>query len=133
MNQLEIQGGLSNEVDLPFSFVGMELRVGPGIFKVGGEDYELADEQVYIVEGSDTEPVFVSGYLVKKMSDGSAALLVDERVFGEESYRFEETSPYQLLHLFVRASVPAGIDDLHDAEVTVAKVLASDDIEGPQE
>jgi len=133
MQQLEIKGGLSNEVDLPVSLAGMEFRVGPGAFKVGGEDYELAEEQVYTVEGSESEPVFVSGYLVKKVSDGSVALLVDERVFGEESYRFEASAPYQLLHLLVRASVPAGVTDLNDAEVTVAKVLVDDEPEEPEE
>jgi len=136
MNEIEINGGPSNHVELAVSLDGMTLQVAAGAFQVGGEDFSLVEEQTYDVEGSDTEVTCVDAYLVQDASDDSVALLVDERAAGDGSYVFAVgSSPYRLLHALVTMRVPAGATDLENADVTVTKIAAGGDSpeEEPQE
>jgi hypothetical protein len=134
MNEQVVAGGLSNQVELSVDLEGMTLRVGAGDFRIAGEDYSLAEEQTYEVEGSTSEVTWVSAYLVQDVSDDSVVLLVDERPDGDRPYFFGAASPYRLLHSLACAKIWPGTTNLDNAEVTVWKVVAGDNQpEEPQE
>lgn len=131
MIQVEnLQGSPRTDVQLDVSCDGMTIRVGPGSFRIMGQDYILEEEQTITLDASVGQ-LSVTGFLVCDQGSTAPYLFVDEvpEVHGEfDHYDWPADGP-KVLHLLFVTNVPKNTTSLEQVPVKVFLRVPPSEIE----
>lgn len=101
------------------------IAVRAGAFRVGSVDLEFLEDQLWELLSPPSVITYVTGYIVREKSTGDLFLLVDNvHMDGEDdTYRFNEGSPYSLLHRLYRFVLPPATASLAGLDISVIHVV----------
>jgi len=118
-----------NKVELSVAVEGMKITVGAGDFKIAGKSYSLPEAVEFEAEADAEEKNQVTGFLVED-AEGNAAVLVDEVLWGEDTFDWG-SSPYRLLLQLFHLVVPPEAESLGTVVVYVTRTVKEDPLERP--
>lgn len=116
------------DCDLTVEQSGMTLTVRAGDFTIVGQEYQLEDDEIFVVRADVDNYTDIFGYLVKDVT-GKVRLLVDEVVHDGEDEPFDvSASEYTPLLFIFNVRVPAQATSLDDEELVVRRFTIRDEI-----
>jgi len=114
--------------DLQVLQSGMDITVKAGSFRIKGQDFTLAEDEVFTAVADATYDTAVVGYLCQDLNNGGQLALVVDEVLqdgADTPARWDSTAYKSLVPAFI-VNVPAGATTLDDVVVTARKLVDPD-------
>lgn len=112
-------------VDLQVLQSGMDITVKAGSFRVRGEDFVLAEDEVFTAVADATYETMVVGYICQDLGNGGQLVLAVDEVIrdGVDAPTRWDSDVYRVLHTAFSVSIPAAATTLDGVDVIARKLV----------